>query len=241
MSGRSALNSNSLSISSVPTSDQSLRSKVVSLEAANDRVMTVFDRTFFVHTVIMNPRGTELHALMLKIELLMTDGTIGRIAKYRAVCANGALPERSRTIDEEQLETIERVFRRLTEGAQNDDASRIQKLTIFFAALVLEHSLFATLLPDTEQAVRHFAPDDALLPPVDTANERFSAQFLQRRALTAFATKYLRQNFSRLIDGANEVLESSDTFAEDCVNAYIAQLPPYMPIELAPGGSLAPK
>lgn len=213
--------------------EQTLKQRVVSLESANDLVTSVFDHAFFLHSVIMNPRGTQLHALMMTISRLLTDPVHGRIAKYRAVCAGGALPDRSRTIDEEQLETIESVFRRLTDGAPNDDASRVQKLTVFFAALVLEHSLFVTLLPDTEQAVRHFTPDDALLPPNDPANERFSATFLARRALTAFATKHLRELFSRLIDGAYEVLESSDTFAEECVNAYMAQLPPYMPIELA--------
>jgi len=226
-------NAYSLSISTVPPTDTTLRSKVRSLEAANDTVVSVFDRAFFVHSVIMNPRGTELHAVMSTIQQLLTDRNMGRIAKYRAVCANGALPERSRTVGEEELVTIERVFRRLCDGAPNDDASRIQKLTVFFAGLVLEHSLFARLLPDFEQAVRYFAPDDSLLPPPDTSNERFTAKFLDRRALASFATKRLREKFSRLIDGANEVLEISDTFAEDCVNDYMAQLPPYMPIEMA--------
>lgn len=223
----------SLSISTVPTTDHALRSKVRSLEAANDTVLAVFNRAFFLHAAIMNPRGTQLQAVMMTLRTLLTDRNTGRIAQYRAICANGALSERSRTVDEEQLETIERVFGRLCDNAPNDDASRTQKLTVFFAALVLEHALFERLLPNVEQAVRHFAPDDSVVTPVDAASERLSATFLARRALTAFATKYLRQYFSRLIDGANDVLESSDTFAEDCVNAYMSQLPPYMPIEMA--------
>jgi hypothetical protein len=73
--------------------EQTLKQRVVSLESANDLVTSVFDHAFFLHSVIMNPRGTQLHALMMTISRLLTDPVHGRIAKYRATCADGVCDE----------------------------------------------------------------------------------------------------------------------------------------------------
>jgi hypothetical protein len=222
-----------MGISTVPMTDQQTRAKVRSLEAANETMLGVYDQKFFVHRVLINPRGVELHATMAMLKRLLTDPVFGKIAKYRAIYANGTLPERSRIVKEEQLEVIERLFAQICTTNTSDDASRLQKLTLFFSAMVLEHNFFKTLLPDSEQTIRQFAADDSLVPASESGSDVHSPAFLARRALAAFAIKYLRSNFSRMLDGANEVLESSDTFAEECVNAYMSQLPAYLPIELA--------
>jgi hypothetical protein len=233
------MSAGNLGLSSLATmSDGTLRNKVRSLEAVNDTVLSVYDQAFFLHRVIMNPQGTELRRFVASIAALLIDSETGTVAKYRAIFANGSLAEQKRTVGEEQLQTIERTMRRLTSDSSNDNLSRTQMLTIFFSALVIENAIFSVLLPSADQAIRQFAPDDSLVPVSAESNPTdqtciASTVFLTRRALTAFATKYLQLEFSRLVDGANEVLESSETFAENCVNAYISQLPAYMPIELA--------
>lgn len=214
----------------LPTHDVSVRSKVRQLEAANEAMRGVYDDVFPVHKILLNASGAQLRVVVASLARL-----VGEMANnYRALFASGSLPDQKRTVSEDTLLMIERVFRRLTVDSPNDNLSRAAQITIFFAGLVIEHSFFSTILPDPEQAVRRFASDDSLIPATSSAADDVkSIEFLRRRALTAFATKYLAREFSRLLDGANEVLESSETFVENCVNHYIAQLPAYLPIELA--------
>jgi hypothetical protein len=224
----------SLGISTLPTHDVSVRAKVRHLEAANEAMRAVYDDTFPIHKILLNQSGAQLRVVVASLGRLVGE----EINNYRALFANGSLPDQKRTVSEDTLQTIERVFRLLTVDAPNDNISRTGQLTIFFAGLVIEHSFFATLLPDPEQAVRRFTSDDSLIVSQSSAaDEMKNVEFLRRRALTAFATKYLAREFSRLLDGANEVLESSETFVENCVNHYMAQLPAYLPSELASSAS----
>lgn len=218
-----------LGISTAPTTEVSLRSKVRSLEAANEHVRDVFDERFPMHKIIMNQAGVELRTTVVVLGRLVFE----KIGNYRALFGNKSLPDAKRTLNEDQLQTIERVFKRLTDGSPNDDLSRVGQLTLFFAGLVIEHAFFRQFLPDVKQSIRRFAPDDSVLPSASFGPDVRSAEFLRRRAVVAFVSRYLHQQYTQLIDGTNEVLESSDTFVENCVNCYLAQLPAYMPIEIA--------
>jgi hypothetical protein len=213
-------------------SDNALQAKVRSLEETNDRVLEVYNRAFLMHRIVMNPQGIELRGFVTAVQQMLCHPQKGAIAQYRAQYANGSLPQQKRKVSEAQLTMIEQTFARLLATPSNDHITMVQMKMIFFAALVIEHSIFSTLLPDTEQTVRRFSPVDDSVVPAGNIDEQFSINFLARRALAAFATKYLQNEFSRLVDGANEVIESADEFVENCVNAYMLQLPAYLPLEL---------
>jgi hypothetical protein len=230
--------SNSLGISRPVMSDNALQAKVRSLEEINDRVIELYNRAFLIHRIILNPQGTELRGFVTAVQQLLCHPQKGAIAQYRALFANGSLNEQKRKVSEAQMTMIEQTLARILNNPSNDHITLVIMKMIFFSALVIEHSIFATMLPETEQQIRRFSPiDDSVLPQSAVsagggADEQFSINFLARRALAAFGTKYLQIEFSRLVDGANEVIESADEFVENCVNAYIAQLPAYLPLEL---------
>ena len=50
--------------------------------------------------------------------------------------------------------------------------------------------------------------------------------------MVVFFVRKLRDNFSQLCDGANDVIEGIDTFALQCVVDYNESLPAYLPAEL---------
>lgn len=221
---------------SIYPSENELIQTVRSLEVENDAVLALYNKTFPLHDIIMQPDGNKLRAAVRTVMLLVQT----EIAEYRALFQKKQLPRDRQGLSDDLLASVERVFLHLTQAAPNDNIARTAQLGIFFSALVLENAFFAHFLPDTEQAIRVFAPDGSLVQQQqqqggsDRDTDIISPQFLKRRALTAFATKYLSRHFSKLVDGTNEITESIETFVTLCVCDYLAQLPGYLPRKLAP-------
>lgn len=225
---------NQFGISVFPVED-ALTRQVRSLEVENDAVVSIFNAAFPLHRVILQQTGNDLRSFVRTIAQIV----LNEIVEYRALFRNKLLPKERQALSDDHLRGLEQQFELLIRTSPNDNISRVRQLGVFFSALVIENAFFAVVLPEAEQSMRRFAPDDTLLVNDNAAlDELHSSKFLNRRALVAFVTKYLPAHFTKLIDGTNEVLESIDVFVEACVNDYCRQLPCYLPRALAPDSAL---
>lgn len=201
------------------------------LSRENERVRGVYEHFNKIHAVVNGRRGVLLNSFARIIVKLIRS----EIAKYRSFFRSDApvqLPAASQALSEEALRHMESTLSEIVLNKSNDPASRINKIALFFAAIVIEKVISEAVLPPQRQQTRRHDATGNLVPLSDTPTELTSPKFLARRAMVVFFLRKLRDNFSQLCDGANDVLEGIDTFALQCVVDYNESMPAYLPVEL---------
>lgn len=220
------------------TRDERLRAEVKSLQARNGEVEANYRDVFALYRLITEDSGRDLRGYVRTAYELFRNEE----AAYAALFGPDRAPQIARKLPESTFRQACETFRLMIDDAPNDNISRTCQLATLFAAIVIEHPIMRSLLPEPEAAVRMFTQGTttaqvgtaATAAATNEVERQLSSyqkieQTLSDRTMVCFLIEALRAHFTAMYDGTSTNIE---LFVKECVRDFALFMPPYLPLDM---------